>query len=70
MATAKNDAFQADAVQLAAWAKAVAHPARLAILKVLADISTHFPLVDGPITLYSSDIESIIFPDCKKILLE
>ena len=40
MATAKHDAFQADEVQLAAWAKAVAHPARLAILKVLAARNT------------------------------
>ena len=40
MATAKHDAFEADEVQLAAWAKAVAHPARLAILKVLAARNT------------------------------
>ncbi len=37
MAVSKTDAFQADQVRLAAWAKAVAHPARLAILKVLAE---------------------------------
>ena len=40
MAVSKNDAFQADEVQLAAWAKAVAHPARIAILKVLAERNT------------------------------
>ena len=36
MATAKIDAFADHEVELAAWAKAVAHPARLAILRVLA----------------------------------
>ncbi len=36
MAVSKRDAFDADAVQLAAWAKALAHPARVAILQVLA----------------------------------
>lgn len=40
MATAKHEAFQAEEIQLAAWAKAVAHPARLAILKVLAARNT------------------------------
>ena len=40
MATAKHDAFEVAEVQLAACAKAVAHPARLAILKVLAARNT------------------------------
>ncbi len=40
MAVSKNDAFQADEVRLAAWAKALAHPARIAILKVLAERNT------------------------------
>lgn len=40
MATAKHDVFEQGEVQLAAWAKAVAHPARLAILKVLAARNT------------------------------
>lgn len=40
MAVSKNDAFQADEVQLAAWSRALAHPARIAILKVLAARNT------------------------------
>ena len=40
MAVSKNDAFQADEIRLAAWAKAVAHPARIAILKVVAERNT------------------------------
>ena len=36
MATAKTDRFPAEDVQLAEWAKALGHPARVAILKVLA----------------------------------
>ena len=40
MAVSKTDAFQADEVRLAAWAKAIAHPARIAILKVLAERNT------------------------------
>lgn len=37
MALAKNDAFLTPEVRLAAFAKALAHPARIAILKVLAE---------------------------------
>ncbi|MFQ5572230.1 MAG: ArsR/SmtB family transcription factor, partial [Rhodothermales bacterium] len=37
MATAKKEAFPNEEVRLAAWAKAVAHPARIAILTVLAE---------------------------------
>lgn len=40
MATAKTEAFAGHEVELAAWAKAVAHPARLAILQVLATRNT------------------------------
>ncbi len=36
MASSKTEAFTAGDVRLAAWAKALAHPARLAILRVLA----------------------------------
>ena len=36
MATAKTDAFTADDAQLAVWAKALGHPARIAILRTLA----------------------------------
>ncbi len=36
MATAKTDPFTDADVQLAAWAKALGHPARIAILRVLA----------------------------------
>ena len=36
MATAKKEAFSEEMVALAAWAKALAHPARVAILRVLA----------------------------------
>lgn len=36
MATAKKDGFAAAEVELAEWAKALGHPARIAILKVLA----------------------------------
>lgn len=36
MANAKNDVFTNDEQQLAVWAKALAHPARIAILKELA----------------------------------
>lgn len=36
MANAKKEAFTPDEQQLAAWAKALAHPARIAILKELA----------------------------------
>ncbi len=37
MAIAKKEDFTADEVELAEWAKALGHPARLAILKVLAE---------------------------------
>lgn len=36
MAVAKKHAFSDEEIQQAAWAKALAHPARIAILKVLA----------------------------------
>jgi ArsR family transcriptional regulator len=36
MAVTKPEAFDVDDVRLAAWAKALAHPARVAILRVLA----------------------------------
>ena len=36
MATTKKHAFGDETVALAAWAKALAHPARVAILRVLA----------------------------------
>lgn len=36
MARTKQDQFSAELVQLAAWAKALGHPARVAILQVLA----------------------------------
>lgn len=36
MAVSKTDAFTTEEIQQAAWAKALAHPARIAILKVLA----------------------------------
>ena len=36
MATATPEAFASDTVQLATWAKALGHPARLAILQTLA----------------------------------
>lgn len=36
MATSKKTAFETPDVQLATWAKALSHPARIAILKVLA----------------------------------
>ncbi len=38
--TAKTEAFQEKDVQLAAWAKALAHPARVAIVKALAERGT------------------------------
>ncbi|MEZ4700718.1 MAG: metalloregulator ArsR/SmtB family transcription factor [Rhodothermales bacterium] len=37
MAYSKSDQFLPDEIQLAEWAKALAHPARLAVLKVLAE---------------------------------
>ena len=37
MAIAKNQEFDAADVELAQWAKALGHPARIAILKVLAE---------------------------------
>ena len=37
MAIAKKEDFAAGEVELAEWAKALGHPARLAILKVLAE---------------------------------
>lgn len=40
MATAKKESFQPEEVQLAAWAKAIGHPARIAILKVLSARNT------------------------------
>ena len=40
MATARTDAFTPDDLQLAAWAKALGHPARLAILRTLAERQT------------------------------
>lgn len=40
MATAKTDAFTAEDAQLAAWAKALGHPARIAILRTLAERQT------------------------------
>lgn len=40
MAISKKTAFDAPEIQLAAWAKALAHPARIAILKVLASRNT------------------------------
>ncbi len=36
MAQTRRDAFSTEEAQLAEWAKALAHPARLAILRVLA----------------------------------
>lgn len=36
MAASKTDVFSEEEIQQAAWAKALAHPARIAILKVLA----------------------------------
>ena len=36
MAVSKSSAFSDEEIQQAAWAKALAHPARIAILKVLA----------------------------------
>lgn len=40
MATAKIDAFTAEDAQLAVWAKALGHPARIAILRTLAERQT------------------------------
>ena len=40
MPTARTEAFNPDDVQLAAWAKALGHPARLAILRTLAERQT------------------------------
>jgi DNA-binding transcriptional ArsR family regulator len=40
MATAKTDAFTPHDAQLAAWAKALGHPARIAILRTLAERQT------------------------------
>ena len=40
MATARTDRFTAEDAQLAAWAKALGHPARIAILRLLADRQT------------------------------
>ena len=37
MAVAKKQGFDASDVELAQWAKALGHPARIAILKVLAE---------------------------------
>jgi ArsR family transcriptional regulator, arsenate/arsenite/antimonite-responsive transcriptional repressor len=37
MAHSKSDQFPAGDIQLAEWAKALAHPARVAVLKVLAE---------------------------------
>ena len=37
MATAKTKAFSETAVQLARWAKALSHPARIAILQILQE---------------------------------
>ena len=37
MAVAKNQSFDTAEVELAQWAKALGHPARIAILKVLAE---------------------------------
>lgn len=37
MAQSKSDQFATDEIQLAAWSKALSHPARLAVLKVLAE---------------------------------
>ena len=37
MAIAKKDIFASNEVELAEWAKAFGHPARLAIIKVLAE---------------------------------
>ena len=40
MATATPEAFTSETVQLAAWAKALGHPARIAILQPLAERQT------------------------------
>ena len=40
MATATAEAFTSETVQLAAWAKALGHPARIAILQTLAERQT------------------------------
>ena len=40
MAVAKKHVFSDEEIQQAAWAKALAHPARIAILKVLAQRQT------------------------------
>lgn len=37
MAHSKSDQFPAGDIQLSEWAKALAHPARVAVLKVLAE---------------------------------
>ena len=40
MATATAEAFTSETVQLAKWAKALGHPARIAILQTLAERQT------------------------------
>lgn len=58
MALNKSDLFQHDDIQLAKWTKAMGHPARIAILRVLArkctcicgDISEELPLAQSTVS--------------------
>ena len=58
MALNKSDLFEEQDIQLARWAKAMGHPARIAILKVLArkctcicgDISEELPLAQSTVS--------------------
>ena len=58
MALNKSELFQHDDIQLARWTKAMGHPARIAILRVLArkctcicgDISEELPLAQSTVS--------------------
>jgi ArsR family transcriptional regulator len=66
MATSKSEKFQKDDVKLAKFAKALAHPARIAILRHLAsiekccfsEISGKVPLADSTVSQHLTELKS------------
>jgi ArsR family transcriptional regulator len=65
MATAKTESFEAADTELAALAKALAHPARIAILKLLAkrntcvcgDIVDELPLAQATVSQHLKELK-------------
>lgn len=66
MAPSKTEKFTKDDIKLARFAKAMAHPARIAILRHLAsldeccfnDISKEIPLADSTVSQHMTELKS------------